>query len=130
MNKFPVQVASGQMIGFDKDRFTQMLRTAKDGDYEILFRKKVDWNTDQMRKYFHGPVLEFIREQFKVLGSLYSKGQVKEFLKSEYGDKDKMSVPLSTSAYDRDRYIKFLKDINLWCIECFECELPPSEEVE
>ena len=41
MYKFQVQVNSGQTVGFDSDRWKQMIGGTKDGDYEILFRRKV-----------------------------------------------------------------------------------------
>lgn len=114
-----------------------MLGGLKDGDYEILVRPKIDWNTSRMNRYFHGPVLGFIREQFKTLGHLYSKDQIKDMLKHEHGEKElhvlgkkQQWMPKSTSCYDRDVWTKFLHDTNLWSIVCFSCELPPSDQIE
>jgi hypothetical protein len=136
--KFKFKIAQGQVIFDDatKQRRTDYVRSLPDGEYEDVIRPEIKWDTDRMRKYFHGPVLKFIVEQFKGLGCLYSKDQVKEYLKLQFGPTTESKtgrmviIPKSTSEYDFKTYTQFLKDINLWCIECFECELPPSDEVE
>jgi hypothetical protein len=118
-------------------RRTELISSLPDGDYEIIIRKQVKWDVDKMRKYFHGPVLGFIVEQFKITGNIFGKNEVKMMLKGLFGkSKDVKTgvhttvVPCSASEYTFADYAKFLKDINAWCIECFQCELPPSNEVE
>ena len=137
MYKFQVQIVSGQMINLNKDRFTQMLRGSKDGDYELLWREKVEWNVEQMRKYFHGPALDFIREELKKLKRIYAKKKIKEMLKEELGPRELVEIgkrkiwdAKSTGDYAFDEYKKFLCDLDQWCIDCFKVGLPPAEEVE
>ena len=136
MFKYPVQVHKQVMLNLDKGRWAQMMSGLKDGDYEILVRPKIEWETGQMNKYYHGPVLDFIREQFKVLGNVYSKPQIKEMLKHEYGPRDMVEMggktvwmPRSMATYDRATYIKFINDVNAWSIDCFSCELPPADKI-
>jgi hypothetical protein len=137
INKFPFQVQN-KIMNIDWTKFKLVTANLKEGvDYELVIREKPRWDTDQMRKYFHGPVLKFIQEQFKVLGYVYGKNEIKEFLKKSFGDKrgstinrKTMFFDKSTSEYDFETYTKFLNDINAWCIECFQCELPLAEEVE
>ena len=138
-SKFLFKKLSGtvQMDEATKLRRSELIRTLPDGDYEIIIRKAVKWDVAKMRKYFHGPVLGFIKEQFKGVGCMYSKEQIKDYLKTGFGPNndppaglDGVVMPKSTSEYDFDTYARFLKDINAWCIECFNCELPPSDEVE
>jgi hypothetical protein len=135
--KYPVQVASGQLIGLDKDRWSKMIHSSKDGDYEILFRKKVEWDVTQMNNWFHGPALDFVREQFRKAKRLYSKKKLKEMLKDELGPREHIKIGTkliwdvkSTGDYTYDEYYKFLFDLNQWCVECFKCELPPSDQIE
>ena len=136
INKFPFKVENKIMV-MDWTKFrllTANLNPLK--EYELIVREKPRWDTDQMRKYFHGPVLKFIQEQFKVLGHIYGKDEIKELLKGLFGSKKVLGIAKgiwvckSTAEYDFKTYTQFLKDINAWCIECFECELPLAEEVE
>ena len=126
-----------QMTDETRARYTNHINTLPDGDYEIIVRKAVKWDVARMRKYFHGPVLGFIVEQFKITGNVFGKTEVKEFLKKEFGQSYIVSMASvsrcflrSTSSYTFEDYTKFLNDINAWCIECFGYELPPSDEVE
>lgn len=135
-HKFQYKICNGQMVDMDWERFRQLKSSQPDGEYEILVRKQVNWDTDQMRKYFHGPALGFIVDQFRRLGSSVSKSQAKEYLKCEFGPALDIahgaipSLPQSMSEYDFDTYKQFLTNVNAWCVECFECELPPAEQVE
>lgn len=129
------------MDGKVAKRRTEYISSLKDGEYEIVIRPVVKWDVARMRKYWHGPVLAFIQEQFKVVGCMYSKDQIKEYLKTAYGPKNDLIrtkdggvitifMEKSCSEYDFATYTKFLKDINAWSIECFGYELPASDEVE
>ncbi len=126
-------MVAGIKTEFDFLRYGQTLKSLPDGDYELIIRKAIKWDTDKMRKYFHGPVLAFIQEQFKILGTVFGKDEIKLYLKSAFGPTKIVfgrNMPMSTAEYDFETYKKFLVDINDWCIECFKCELPPSDEVE
>lgn len=137
IHKFKFTKLSGTIIMADavRERRSALLRSLGDGDYEILIRPELKWDTDQMRKYFHGPVLKFIVEQFKVLGHIYTRDEIKECMKRLFGPGQFVKelnthIPKSTAEYDFATYTKFLKDINDWCIEVFQFELPTAEEVE
>jgi len=101
-----------------------------DGEYDIILRPRIKWDVAQMRKYFHGPVRDFIVCQFKELGLIYTKTQVKDYLKGKFGLIDERGFAESTATYDFKTYTEFLNNINFWCIETFECELPVAEQVE
>lgn len=134
--KFQFKVISRQMIDMDWERFKELKGGLPDGDYELIVRKQISWDVAQMRKYFHGPALGFIVDQFRRLGSSVSKNQVKEYLKGEFGPDREVShpnipaMPESMANYDFETYKDFLTKVNCWCVECFQCELPPAEEVE
>ena len=133
--KFKFKKLSGVVIMDDqvRQRRTDLLNSLADGDYEILIRPEIRWDVSQMRKYFHGPVIGFIMNEFKKLGHVYTKDEIKEYLKGSFGPKKEMQgewFPKSTSAYDFDTYRDFLKNINDWSISVFGYELPSPEEVE
>lgn len=140
-NKFRYKVVNGAIYEFDWAALKLSMAQFEEG--EIIVRKKIDWDTDQMRRYFHGPVLRFIQEQFKGVGYIFSKDQIKENLKMDFGPKmyidetmyekafrNSAGVPKSTAEYDFDTYRDLLKDIDAWCIDCFQSGLPEPEQVE
>jgi len=134
-HKFQYKVCKGQVVDLDWDRFRELHKGLPDGDYDLIQRPQISWDTEQMRKYFHGPVLKFVVEQFRGLGTSVSKSQAKEYLKAEFGPDVSVTglcvaVSVSTSEYDFETYKEFLTSINAWCVECFNCELPPAEQVE
>jgi len=135
--KFPMTIFKGQVTKFDLARYQSTRKLLADGEWEILIRRKISWDTDQMRKYFHGPVLEMVRDCERAQGRSTSKEQIKIELKTLYGPvEDKVigtktiKVLKSTGDYTRAEYKEFLKDINAFCVENYQCELPPAEQVE
>ena len=137
-HKFKFRIFSRQMLDLDNARFKQVCRGLPDGDYELILRPAMNWDTDQMRKYFHGPVLKHFMDGYRNLGINISKPDMKHELKYRYGvavDKvvatgKYMSELKSTSEYTKDEYKELLKGANLLSIDHLECELPPSEQVE
>jgi len=134
--KFPMTIFKGQVTAFDLARYTDTRKKLPDGDWEILIRKAVKWDTDQMRKYFHGPVLEMVEGCERNQGRSTSKNQLKIDLKTLYGPMEDtvvgtktIRVLKSTADYTFDEYRDFLKNINAFCIENYQCEIPPAEQV-
>lgn len=140
MYKFQVMITAGQMHMDDdvRARMTKVTRGAKDGPYELLLRPQIKWDTDQMRKYFHGPVLKFLVEQFKVLGHVVSKDEVKQWAKERFGPTKEITLGIgsqtimakSTAEWDFETYKGVLKNLNDWCANYMNCELPTAEEIE
>ncbi len=131
--KLPFKMSNHQTLEFDQIGFLEIKSSLPDGEYEMIIRPKMRWDTDQMRKYFHGPVLGFVVDQFKVLGHVYTKEDIKQYLKMSFGKTEIVcgnAMPKSMSEYDFKTYTKFLNDINDWCIDIFECELPCAEQIE
>ena len=53
-------------------------------DWEMIIRKPVNWDTSRMRRYFEGPVLDFIQECYKHRGVAFGKGSIREALKGQF----------------------------------------------
>ncbi len=107
------------------------------GNGELIDREEIRWDTDQMRKFFHGPVLEMIEGIERNAGNTDGKAQIKADFKALYGPwverkigKKIIQTLKSTGDYTFDEYCKFLKDINAFCMENYQCEIPPAEQVE
>lgn len=135
-HKFQYKVCKGQIIEMDWDRFKELHRGLPDGDYDLIQRKQIKWDTEAMRKFFHGPVRQFIVQEFRKQGASVSKEQVKEYLKGEFGPDVNPGVagvpsfPKSTADYTYEEYKELLMGTKVWCINTFDCELPSAEEVE
>lgn len=137
-HKFRFRIFSHQMLDLDNARFKQVCSGLKDGDYELILRPKPNWDTDQMRKYFHGPVLKHFMDGYRNLGINMNKPAMKDELKGKYGARvitgighGKTIVTVkSTADYTTEDYKELLKGANLLSIDHLECELPPAEQVE
>ncbi len=139
-NKWQYQTVDGVFLDenkpFDFAALKAAMRQHERG--ELLLRKEINWDTDQMRKFFHGPVRKFILEERRKQGNLMTADQLKDDLKQMYGPKVSrknlsgmmVEEPKSTGDYTFDDYVDFLNSINLWCIEELGYEFPPAEKVE
>lgn len=119
-------------------RMRSVVDTLPDGDYEWILREKPTWDVDKMRRFLHGPVLKFLVEQFKALGHVISKDEAKHWVKERFGPTKEvklgagstLTVPKSTSEWDFETYKGVLKNLNEWCANYMNCELPTAEEIE
>ncbi len=134
-NKWQYKTVARTVQDFDWDEFQLAMLDFEEG--EILLRKKIEWDVTQMRKYFHGPILKFMEAQERQRGSSKGKEEIKSDLKQIYGPReDRMlgkkvvSGIKSTSEYTFDEYVKFINDIDAFCMENYGCGIPPAEKVE
>ena len=135
-NKFKFQTVEGTITGIVWDDFKQAMVQFERG--EILIREEVDWDTHQMRKYFHGPVRAFILEELRKTGFNTTADQIKFDFKQMYGPKfnrvglngKTMTEPKSTADYNEKEYCEFLNRIDEWSMGKLGCGLPPAEKVE
>ncbi len=135
-NKWQYQTVNKVIVGLDWTQVKYAMMEHERG--EILIRKEIDWDTHQMRKYFHGPVRAFVLEELRKTGHLTTADQLKDDFKLMYGPKlsrknlsgQTVEEPKSTGDYTFDDYVNFLNSINLWCVQNLNCELPPAEKVE
>lgn len=64
--------------------------TSKNGTYQLVISKWVDFGPAQMRKFFHGPVLEHFQSEYKELGwGDIGKEDIRRYLKAKYLGYDK-----------------------------------------
>ena len=129
-NKFQFKTISN-VIQTDWEELKMAMREIDDG--ELIVRKRISWDTDKMNRFFHGPVLDFLRAQFRDSGTVVSKDEVKVWVKGEFLEKEDRNgflFPRSMASLGRDEYIKLLMDINEWCQEWFKCPLPESDKID
>ena len=134
-NKWQYQTINRVVVGMDWDEFKLRMLDYPEG--EILLRKKIDWDVTQMRKYFYGPVLEFVEAQERGRGMSTGKQELKSRFKVVYGPYETFGLgkkvfngPKSTGDYTFDEYVKFLNDIDAFCMDNYGCGIPPAEKVE
>lgn len=128
----------------DQAKLTAYLDSFKEGqDMELIIRKKIDWNATQMKRYFEGPVVNFVQELYAQQGKAIGEGLVREGLlgmflgwskTNEFGVKHVLSRTELDAPKDgktpRERWIKFLKDIDAWCMDEFGCSLPSADNAD
>lgn len=131
-NKFKGQYIGG-MLQADWN-FDDLKMTMREyGGFEIIIRKPIEWNVEQMRKFLHGPVLDFLRNQLRELGIVFTKDEAKVWVKEQFLDKEEkngISFLKSTASLDRASYIRLLKDINEFCQDRFGCGLPEPDKID
>lgn len=134
-NKWQYKTVSRTVQDFNWDEFKLAMLDYEEG--EVLLRKKIDWDVTQMRKYFHGPVLVFVEVQERQRGVSKGKQELKSQFKIIYGPYEDFALggkmysgPKSTADYTFDEYVKFLNDIDAFCMEHYGCGIPPAEQVE
>jgi len=102
-------------------------------EFEVIIRKPIDWNVDNMRKFFHGPVIDFLRSQLRNFGIVLTKDECKVWVKEQFLDRQEqngISFLRSTAALNRDEYKTLLKDINEFCMDRFGCGLPEADKID
>lgn len=122
---------------FDTDWTSIKKRMIEFRDGEIIIRKKIKWDYDQMRKYLHGPVSKFMIVQFAGQGTAFSMTGMHKWLRDEFlpgipkeiGGK-LIPQPVSSETIGRDGYVLWLNRINEWAMDNFGCGIPPAEQVE
>ena len=117
-----------------RDRLIDFTRSIKKGEkMELIIRKEISWDTSRMRRYFEGPVVDFVRDRFADIGVPYGKGDLREALKYKFlgcTEEHGMKVPISTTSLTRPKWIEFLKDIDAYCMDEFGCGLPETDHAD
>lgn len=120
------------------------LASLKDGEkMELIIRKKVSWDTEQMKKFFEGPVVDFVQAQYADKGMAFSTSAVREGLLGKFLGWTEVNAfgqryALSRTTLDepksgkssRERWIKFLKDIDNSCMDTFGYGLPSADDTD
>jgi len=102
-------------------------------DMELIVRKKISWDVSRMRKYFEGPVVDFVRDRYADTGMARGRGDIREALKQKflgYTEEYNLRIPVSTTTLTRPKWREFLDDINHYCMDTFGCGLPEADNVD
>ncbi len=110
---------------------------------EMIIREEVVWDAVQMKKYFEGPVVTFIHTLYAQQGTAVGEGNIREGLKglfigweepNEFGQifaksRTELDTP-KDGVSPRERWKKFLRDINSYCQDTWGCELPTYDNTD
>ena len=100
---------------------------------ELIVRKRVDWDVSRMRRYFEGPVVDFVRDRYADIGVAYGRGDMREALKQKFlgfTEEHGLLTPVSTTTLTRPKWKQFLMDIDEWCMAEFGCGLPSPDNAD
>ena len=108
------------------------------GEGEMFLRPKRVWDRDRMRNYLHGPVTDFIIDEWaKKNGSMYTRPQMHRFLREAFLPGTPINIggvyipdPMSEKNVDKDGYWIWLNKIKNWCMDFFQCDLPVEGQIE
>ncbi len=123
------------------EKFMDIVKTGR--EMEMIIREKVVWDAEQMKKYFEGPVVDFIQKCYERDGKPVGKGVVRDGLKGAFigwaePNQFGQVFPLSRTELDtpkdgkspRTRWKEFLKAINNHCMHTWNCELPTYDNTD
>ena len=137
--KFPFQklhkIALWDCFGeLDTGKLALFMVNIKDGEeMELIVRKKINWDISHMRRFFEGPVVDFVRDRYADIGVPLGKGDIREALKTKflgYTEEHGLRTPISTTTLTRPKWKEFLQDINHWCMDEFGCGLPEADNAD
>ncbi len=124
----------GRLKNLDWKRLDAYLDTIKpDEKMELIIRKEISWDTSRMRRFFEGPVCQFVADRFGDVGISRGKGDIREALKLKflgYTEEYGIKTPMSTTSLTRPKWIEFLRAINEHCMDEFGCSLPEADETD
>lgn len=134
-NRFPFKCYENHVIDMDWTPVKKLM--FEFGEGEMVIRKKIEWDYEQMRKYLHGPVTKFMIQQFAGQGTSFSTTGMHKWLRDEFLPGTPKEVggklipqPVSSENIGRDGYVLWLNGINEWAMDNFGCGIPPAEQVE
>jgi len=120
--------------GLNIDTLSRFLDSVKEGkEMEIIIREKAPWDIGRMRKFFEGPVVNFVKDRYADIGVAMGKGDVREALKAKFlgfTEEHGLRVPVSTTSLTKPGWKDLLTDIDHWCMDEFGCGLPEAENTD
>jgi len=128
----------------DIPKLEAFMESVKQGKrMEMVIREEIRWDTCQMRKYFEGPIVDFIKECMQQHGKTHTKLAVREGIKALHlgitePDDFGLRHAISTKTLDEashglssyQKWRKFLRDINDYCMDKFGHGLPTQDDTD
>ena len=147
--KFPFKKKAGVVIwdafnDLDFELLKKFMGNIPDGKrMEMIIRAEIVWNADQMKKYFEGPVVDFVQKCYNQEGKVIAPSSIRDGLKgmfigwtepNEFGQ----VFPLSRKELDtpkdgvspRNRWKQFLRNIDSYCMDRFGHGLPTHDNTD
>ncbi len=88
--RFKIEILNNRITSANWVEIKGYLSNCKGGTYQLVISKWVDFGPAQMRKYFHGPVLEHFQGEYKELGwGDIGIEDIRRYLKAKYLGYDK-----------------------------------------
>jgi hypothetical protein len=129
-------ISAGKLKLSSEKRFKADLANLKDGQYELLLRRK-NRRSEPQNRYLWGVVYQEIRIRLKELGNDFTSEEIHELMKLKFNP-----VPLvlsggeieqiggSTAKMNKEEMSIYLDKIFLWCAEFLEIDIPsPGAEL-
>ena len=141
LNKLHIWDCFGKL---DLDLLITFMESVREKEeMELIIRKKIDWNATQMKKFFEGPVVDFIQARYADKGVAMGEGEIREGLLAKFlgwtepnafGQRHALSRTTLDSPKDgkspRERWKKFLQDIDQYCLDEGWGGLPSADNTD
>ncbi len=135
-NKWQYKTVNRTVQDMDWDEFKLAMLDFEEG--EILLRKKIEWDVEQMRNFVHGPITNFMIAMFKQQNRMtFTVKEMHRWLRESFLPGTSKEVggvlipqPVSSELLGYDGYHQWINNMNDWCQDAWQCDLPPAEQVE
>lgn len=110
--KFFGKIERGKLKLWNREALDSYLASLKDGDYELVVKERSQVRSNELNKYLWGVVFYLISEH-----TGYTKEEVKELMKKDFGLKDEDGSLKSTSKYTNKQMLAFIDEVRRFWAE-------------
>lgn len=110
--KFFGKIERGKLKLWNREALDTYLASLKDGDYELVVKEKSQVRSNELNKYLWGVVFHLISEH-----TGYTKEEVKELMKKDFGLKNEDGSLKSTSKYTNKQMLAFIDEVRRFWAE-------------
>jgi hypothetical protein len=125
------EVKEGKLIPFNRKRLNNDISLMKDGEVEIVIKKKGKRSL-QSNKYYWGCVLPEILHELKRLGNDFDADTIHEYLKQKFNSEkvvveatgELIEIGKKTSELNQEEFGLYLDKVIMWAAQTLEITIP------
>ncbi len=124
--KFEVKINKGVMVMPKRDLFKKLVQTSKDGEYNLILKKKKKFRSSQQNKYLWAVPYKIISDDTGYTTDEVHAFLAREFLKDRSGviETVRSTTDLSTMEFE-----EYTENIRRWGAETLKLNIPLPNEV-
>jgi len=125
---------TGDETIFDRERFKQLWRRLRDGEYDLTVEKHVDSRTAKQNAYYHAVVVDMLADYWGVdhddaheLIKLHCNKKTVNVVDKDTGEVDEVTIGASTANLNKEEWSLFIERCQRWAAMEFHVVLPDPD---